>query len=325
MKLCVYGAGAIGGTLAVELSLAGVDVSCVARGPHLKAIQASGLKLVQDGKEKIARVRAVEDARELGPQDYVIIALKAHGAAAAAARMVPLLGPNTSVVTAQNGIPWWYFHRHGGAHAGRRLEAVDPGGTQWSLIGPERAIGCVVYPAAEVEAPGVVHWLYGNRFMLGEPDGSKSPRLEALSKALTAAGFKAPVRPRIRDDIWLKLWGNLSFNPVSVLTHATLVALATEPDPKSVIRAMMVEAQQVGEALGASFSVDVETRIGWAGDVGAHKTSMLQDLERGRPMEIEALLGVVVEMARLAGVATPTLDMILALVRTRARVAAQSN
>ena len=324
MKLCVYGAGAIGGTLAVELSLAGAEVACVARGPHLKAIQANGLKLISGETEKVARLRAVEDPAALGPQDYVIIALKAHGAAAAAAQLAPLLGPMTAVVTAQNGIPWWYFHRHGGALEGRRLETVDPGGKQWSLIGPQRAIGCVVYPAAEVAAPGVVHWLSGNRFMLGEPDGSKSARVEALSKALIAAGFKAPVRPRIRDDIWLKLWGNLSFNPVSVLTHATLVALATEPEPRSVIRAMMVEAQQVGEALGAAFSVDVDTRIGWAADVGEHKTSMLQDLERGRPMEIEALLGVVVEMARLVAVPTPTLDTVLALVRTRARVAAQA-
>ncbi len=321
MRVCIFGAGAIGGYVAVELALAGVDVSCVARGPHLKAMRENGLKLLIGGEEKLAHVACSEDPADLGPQDFVIMSLKAPGAVAVADRLGPLMGPDTAVVTAQNGIPWWYFYKHGGPFDGTRLESVDPGGHQWDLIGPERAIGGVIYPAAEVIAPGVVRHQYGNRIMLGEPDGVKSARAQALSKALTDAGLKAPVRPRLRDDIWLKLWGNISFNPVSALTHATLATLAADEPVRSVIRAMMVEAQAVGEALGAKFTVDVDTRIQWAADVGAHKTSMLQDLERGRVMEIDALVTAVQEMGRLTGVATPTIDMVLGLVQLRAREA----
>ena len=318
MKVCIYGAGAIGGYLAVSLSRADVEVSCIARGPHLAAMREHGLTVRSGDQEVNARVACTDDPASLEPQDYVIMTLKAPSAVAVADRMAPLLGPQTAVVTAQNGVPWWYFYKHGGVHDGRRLDAVDPGGRQWNSIGPERAIGCVVYPAAEVVAPGVIQHLYGNRFMLGEPDGSRSDRVRELSARLTAAGLKAPVRPRIRDDIWLKLWGNVSFNPVSVLTHATLATLATEPGVRAVIRAMMVEAQAVGVALGVKFSIDVDTRIGWARDVGEHKTSMLQDLERGRGMEIDALVSAVQEMARLAGIATPAIDTVLALVKQRA-------
>lgn len=319
MKICVFGAGAIGGYIAVSLAQSDdVEVSCIARGPHLKAMREHGLTLRSGGEETVANVAATDDPAELGPQDYVIVGLKAPSAAAAADRMAPLLGPETGVVTAQNGIPWWYFYKHGGDLDGTRLASVDPGDRQWDLIGPQRALGGVVYPSAEIVEPGVIAHSYGNRIMLGEPDGSKSERATRLSKAMVAGGIKAPVRPRIRDDIWTKLWGNISFNPVSVLTHATLETLATDPDTLRVIRPMMVEAQAVGEALGIGFPVDVDKRIDWAREVGAHKTSTLQDLELGRAMELDALVTVVTEMARLVGVATPTIDMVLGLVRCRA-------
>jgi 2-dehydropantoate 2-reductase len=235
--------------------------------------------------------------------------------------MGPLLGPDTAVVTAMNGIPWWYFWNQDGAWKDRQLASIDPGGRLWRAIPPARCIGCVVYPAAEIVEPGVVRHGYGNRFMLGEPGGESSKRVEALAKALSEAGFKAPVRAKIRDDIWLKLWGNLSFNPVSALTQGTLAGMANDPAVRAVVRAMMVEAEKVARALGVDLPVDVDTRIGWARDVGEHKTSMLQDLEQGRPMEIDALTGVVAEMGDLVGIETPTIDAVLGLVRHRARLA----
>ncbi len=321
MKICVYGAGAIGGLLGARLALAGEEVTLIARGPHLAAIKANGLTLRIEGKELAARPRATGDPREAGPQDCVIITLKAPSVPAAAAAMQPLLGPQTAVLTAMNGVPWWYFHKLAGAYEGHRIRSVDPDGALWRLIPPERCLGCVVYPAAEVVAPGVVQHHYGNRFMLGEPDGSKSERAARLSEALTRAGFKAPVRPRIRDDIWTKLWGNLSFNPVSALTAATLAAIAGDPATRAVVRKMMVEAEAVGTALGVKFEVDVDTRIQWAANVGEHRTSMLQDLERGRPMEIDALVTAVAEMGDLVGIDTPFIDAVLALAIQRARMA----
>lgn len=321
MRICVYGAGAIGGLLGAELSLAGYDVTLIARGPHLAAMRAGGLTLRKDGAERVARPAVTDDPAAAGPQDYVLLTMKAHGVRAAAAAMQPLLGADTAVVTAMNGVPWWYFHAHPGPLAGRRLRSVDPDGRLWDLVPPQRVIGCVVYPAAEVVEPGVVEHRYGNRFMLGEPDGSHSPRAARLSEALIKAGFKAPVRPRIRDDIWVKLWGNLSFNPVSALTQATLATIAGDPGTRAVVRRMMVEAEQVGEALGVRFGVDVDTRIGWAADVGEHRTSMLQDLLQGRPMEIDALVGAVAEMGDLVGIDTPFIDAVLALVVQRAREA----
>ncbi|GAB4168892.1 MAG: 2-dehydropantoate 2-reductase [Thalassobaculales bacterium] len=322
MRIAIYGAGAIGGLLGAEMSLAGVDVTLIARGPHLQAMRANGLTLITEaGERKLARPRVTDSPAEAGPQDAVIVTLKAHSLPGVVDAMAPLLGPDTALVTAMNGIPYWYFHRHGGPFDGRRLETVDPGGVLWQRLGPERAIGCVVYPAAEVEAPGVVRHQYGNRFMLGEPDGSKSARALALSQAMSAGGFKAPVRPRIRDDIWVKLWGNLSFNPVSALTEGTLARIAADPATRAVVRAMMVEGEAVGRALGIRFPVDVDTRIGWAADVGEHRTSMLQDLTLGRPMEIDALVSVVAEMGDLVGIDTPAIDTVLALVRQRARLA----
>ncbi|MEM1313172.1 MAG: 2-dehydropantoate 2-reductase, partial [Pseudomonadota bacterium] len=258
---------------------------------------------------------------KLGPQDYLVITLKAHSVPGVAERMRPLIGPDTCVVMGVNGVPWWYFHGLEGPWAGRRLETVDPGGVQWTVFGPERVLGCVVYPAADVPEPGVVNHIEGNRVSLGEPDGSKSERAQALSKALAAAGLKAPVRPKIRDEIWVKLWGNLSFNPISALTHATLDVLCTDPGTRGVARAMMVEAQAVAETLGVKFPIDVDRRIEGGAAVGAHKTSMLQDLEKGRPMEIDALVTAVQEMGRLVEVPTPTIDAVQALIALRGRTA----
>ena len=322
MKVCIFGAGAIGGYMAVELARSGAaEVTCIARGPHLAAMKANGLKLLIDGEERVARIACTDDPAEAGPQDFVIVTLKAHSAAAVADRMAPLLGPDTAVVTAQNGVPWWYFHKYGGELEGTRLATADPGNRQWDLIGPQRAIGCIVYPAAEIVEPGVVRHDYGNRFTIGEPDGEKTDRIQALAGALSAAGLRAPVRPRIRDEIWIKLWGNVSLNPVSALTGATIAEMLDDPGVHDVIRRMMVEAQAVGESLGVRFAIDVEKRIAGAREVGDHKTSMLQDLELGRPMEIDALVAAVQELARLTGTPVPTIDAVLALVQQRARLA----
>ncbi|MBO6782280.1 MAG: 2-dehydropantoate 2-reductase [Alphaproteobacteria bacterium] len=323
MKVCIFGAGAIGGYMAVELARAGeAEVTCIARGPHLAAMRENGLKLVMDdGAEHVVQVNATDDPAEAGPQDYVIVTLKAHSATAVADRMTPLFHDDTAVVTAQNGVPWWYFYGLDGPHEGTRVESVDPGNRQWDIIGPERAIGCVVYPAAEIAEPGVIRHEYGNRFTLGEPSGEKSERVQALSKLLSGANMRAPVRPRIRDDMWVKLWGNVSLNPVSALTGGTLAEMIDDPDVCSVIRQTMVEAQAVGEALGVRFAIDVDKRIEGAREVGDHKTSMLQDLELGRPMEIDALVASVQELGRIVDVPTPTIDTVLGLVKQRARLA----
>ena len=322
MKICVFGAGAIGGYMGVKLAQAGADLSLVARGPHLAAMKQNGLKLIEEGdKESVVQVTASDDPADLGEQDYVIVTLKAHSVPPVVGKMAPLIGPNTTIVSGVNGVPWWYFHKLGGDLEGTRLQSVDPGNAQWDGFGPDRVLGCVVYPAAEVIEPGVVKHIEGNRFSLGEPDGSKSERALALSKALMSAGLKAPVRPRLRDEIWVKLWGNLSFNPISALTHATLDVLCTEPGTRAVARGMMVEAQEIAEKLGVKFPIDVERRIDGGAAVGAHRTSMLQDLDQGRPMEIDALVGSVQELGRIVGVPTPTIDTVLALVQLRGKVA----
>jgi 2-dehydropantoate 2-reductase len=323
MRICIFGAGAIGGFIGTELALsgAGADVTLIARGPHLAAMKANGLKLIKDSEEKIAKVRCVETAAEAGPQDYVIMTLKAHSVPGVVPALSPLLGPDTSVVWGVNGVPWWYFYGLDSPWRDHRLESIDPGGVQWAGLGPERIIGCVVYPACEVIEPGIVKHIEGDRFTLGEPTGEKTPRATMLSEALIKAGLKAPVRPRIRDEIWVKLWGNLCFNPISALTHATLDVIATDPDTRTVARAMMIEAQTIAEKLGVKFGIDVDKRIAGAAAVGAHKTSMLQDLERNRPMEIDALVSAVQEMGRLVEVPTPTVDIVLALIRQRAKVA----
>lgn len=319
MRVCIFGAGAIGGYVAARLAMAGhVKPVLIARGAHLDAIRTKGLTLIEGGKETAIAVEASGDATAFGEQDYVLLALKAHSVAPALDAIAPLLGPATAVVTMQNGLPWWYFYRHGQALEGTRLAAVDPDGSIWQRIGPERAIGSVVYPAAEVAAPGVVRHVSGTRLSLGEPSGEKSVRVAALARELMAAGLQAPVRPDIRSEIWVKLWGNLSFNPVSALTGYTLEQIVADPDSRGVVRAMMVEAQRIAETLGVRFPIDVDKRIEGARQVGAHKTSMLQDLERGRTLEIDALVTAVQETGRLAGVPTPAIDIVLALTRSLA-------
>lgn len=322
MRICVFGAGAIGGCLAAKLAARAEDeVALVARGPHLEAIRTRGLVLVEGGRRTVTHPRASADARELGAQDHVIVTLKAHQIPAAVPAIEALLGPETTIVWAVNGVPWWYFHGLDGPWRDRRLESVDPDGRIWDRLDPRRAIGCVVYPAAEVHEPGVVTLIEGDRFSLGEPDGRRSERVERLAKALVAAGLKAPVRPRIRDEIWVKLWGNLAFNPLSALTRATLDVICADAGTRAVARAMMVEAQTVAEKLGVRFAIDVDKRIEGAAAVGAHKTSMLQDLERGRAMEIDALVTAVLELAKLVEVETPTIATVHALVTLEARVA----
>lgn len=319
MKVCVYGAGAIGGYLAVLLAGVGVDVSAVARGAQLKAIRQRGITLELAGQTLCAQPPATDDPRDLPPQDYVIATVKSHSLTAVVDVMQPLLGPDTAVVSAVNGLPWWYFHRLDSPFGERPLASVDPGGAIWRGIGPERAIGCVVYPAVEVTAPGVVRHLSGDKLILGEPSGEYTERVRGLAELMVRAGIKAPQRSRVRDEIWVKLWGNLAFNPLSALTGATLDALAGGPGTRAVARAMMMEGKAVGEAFGARFAVDVERRIDAAGAVGAHRTSMLQDLELGRPLENEAMLGAVQELARLAGIETPTLDLVHHLLKARVR------
>ncbi|WP_295315139.1 2-dehydropantoate 2-reductase, partial [Roseobacter sp.] len=321
MKICIFGAGAIGGYMGVKLAQAGADVSLVARGPHLAAMKANGLSLIEEGEKTTVEVNASDDPADLGVQDYVIVTLKAHSVPPVVPKMQPLIGPQTTIVSGVNGVPWWYFHKLGGPLEGTRLETVDPGNAQWDGFGPDQVLGCVVYPAAEVSEPGVVRHIEGNRFSLGEPDGSRSDRAKALSEALSSAGLKAPVRPRLRDEIWVKLWGNLSFNPISALTHATLDVLCTDPGTRAVARDMMTEAQQIAEKLGVKFPIDVDRRIDGGAAVGAHRTSMLQDLDAGRPMEIDALLGSVQELGRITDTDTPVIDTVLALTKLRAKTA----
>lgn len=319
MKIAIFGAGAIGGYLGVKLLQAGADVTFVARGEHLAAMQKNGLTLKSEGETVTVHPRCTSDAGEAGIQDYVVVTLKAHSLSAAAPSIATMMGTESTLVTAINGIPYWYFYGLEGPWRDRVVESVDRGGLLWNALPPRQALGCVVYPAAEIVAPGIIEHTYGNRFTLGEPDGSKSARAEALSRLMVTAGLKAPVRPRIRDEIWIKLWGNLAFNPMSALTGATLDTLAFAPDLRATARLMMVEAQEVAEKLGAKFAIDVEKRMDGAGEVGAHKTSMLQDLERGRPMEIDAMLGAVVELGELTGDPMPVCRAVLALVRERAR------
>ncbi len=314
MRICVFGAGAIGGLLAVKLAGSGEEVTVVARGANLVAIRERGLRLLEDGHEVVARVRAVDRAADAGPQDVLVLGMKAHQVAPVIAEVKALAGPHTVVITTQNGIPWWYFARHGGAYEGRRLESVDPGGVIAASLDPRQVIGSIVYPAAELVAPGVVRHVEGNRITLGELDGAETERVRGLAEALRRAGFKARVASDLRSELWVKLWGNLSFNPVSALTHATLAEICRFPPARELAAAMMREAQAVGEKLGVRFGVSLEKRIAGAEAVGEHKTSMLQDVEAGRPTELDALLGAVVELGRITGTPTPVLEAVHALV-----------
>jgi 2-dehydropantoate 2-reductase len=325
MKYAIVGAGAIGGYLGAKLSLAGEDVTFVARNKNLVAINARGFRLLlPDGSEQHAsRVRAVQDMADAGPQDAVLLTTKAHQLRDLLPGLRALFGPDTMVVTMINGVPWWYFHKLGGPHDGRALASVDPDGALAAAIETERIIGSIVYPAAELLEPGVVKLIEGNRFTLGELDGQRTPRVEALAKSMMAAGFKAPVSRDIRSEIWVKLWGNLSFNPISALTHATLEDICRFPLSRELAARMMTEAKAVGEKLGVEFKVSLEQRIAGAQAVGAHKTSMLQDVEHGRALELQALVGSVVELARITDTPTPTIDAIYAATALLAKTLAE--
>ena len=326
MKIAIVGAGAIGGYVAARLALAGEEVSCLVRGANLAAIRSQGIRLIgNDGVEQVAQVRATDDYAEAGPQDIVILALKAQQVADVAERLPLLLGPDTCVVTMQNGIPYWYFHQHGGALAGRAVHSVDPDGRLLAAIPPQRVIGCVVYPASELVAPGVVRHVEGDRFPVGELDGSSSVRVQQVSDCLGRAGFKAPVLDNIRAEIWLKLWGNLSFNPISALTHSTLEGICQHAQARELAADMMREAQAIAAKLDISFRVTLEKRIAGAEKVGRHKTSMLMDIEAGRGPEIDALVGSVVELGRLTDTPTPHIDAVYALVKLLERTMAEES
>ncbi len=326
MRICILGAGAIGGYLGAKLALAGADLTVIARGPHLEAIKRAGLRVeYADGTSDIVHpTLATADMTAAGPHDYVIVGVKAQALPALVQPMRALYGPDTAVVYAQNGIPWWYFLRHGGEYEGRQIEAVDPGGQIAANTEIERVIGCVVYPAATIAAPGVIRHIEGNRFTLGEPDGSKSDRAQALAKLMAAGGLRAPVRSDIRNELWLKLWGNLSFNPISALTRATLDVIIADPLTYALASRMMAEGQAVAERLGVRFPVSIERRIKMAEEIGAHKTSMLQDIEAGRATEIDALVGAVAELGRLVDIPTPHIDALYASVKLLERVQSSS-
>ena len=321
MKIAVIGAGAIGGLVGARLALAGEDVTFIVRGANLDAIRKDGIKLITtDGQQHVARnVSATNHYDEAGVQDIVVLAMKAHQVEAVANDVPKLFGPDTVVVTMQNGIPYWYFHKHGGELEGSRVRSVDPSGVVSARIPADRVIGCVVYPASELVAPGVVKHIEGDRFPLGELDGSSSERVNRVSACMSHAGFKAPVLDNIRAEIWLKLWGNLTFNPISSLSHSTLVDICQYPPSRDLAVAMMREAQAVAHKLGIEFRVSLDKRIAGAEKVGKHKTSMLQDVEAGRAPEIDALVGAVVELARLTDTPTPHIDTVYSLVKLLAR------
>ncbi len=315
MKVCIVGAGAIGGMIGVKLAHTGHEVSVILRGANLEAVRANGMTLIEEnGTEvRVTPARATASLVECGPQDVVVLGMKAHQVAAIAPDLQHLMQEGTRIVTMQNGIPWWYFHKLGGPYDGTPVTSVDPDGTIARHIDVNRVIGSVVYPASEVIRPGVIQVIEGNRFTLGELDGSDTPSIRAIADAFKAAGFKAPISSDIRSEIWLKVWGNLSFNPISALTHATLEEICTWQPTRDLAANMMREAQAIGEKLGVQFKVSLDKRIAGAQAVGAHKTSMLQDVEAGRPLELQALVASVIELGRITGMPTPTIDAVYAL------------
>jgi len=323
-SIAVVGAGAIGGYLGGWLAASGEDVTFIARGANLAAIRANGMRVIgEDGAEVVAKgVAACEKPADAGPQDVILLTVKAHQVAPIAADLHHLCHENTTIVTMQNGIPWWYFYKLGGALEGTPVRSADPDGTIAQQVDSARILGSVVYPAANLIAPGVVQVVEGRRFTLGEPDGSESERARAISASFAKAGFKAPITNDLRGEIWLKLWGNLSFNPISALTHATLIDLLTFPLTRELSIQMMREAEVVANKLGITFRVGIDRRIAGAEKVGAHKTSMLQDVEAGKPMEIEALVGSVVELGRLTDTPTPHIDAVYACVGLLAKTLA---
>ena len=326
MKIAIVGAGSIGGYLGGFLAAAGDEVTFIARGANLEAIRANGMKVIaEDGRETVAKnVRVFSKMQEAGVQDTILLTVKAHQVAAVAGDLHHLCGANTSIVTMQNGIPWWYFQKHGGEYEGTPVVAADPDGSIARAVDPARIIGTVVYPASVLEAPGVVRVVEGRRFTLGELDGSTTPRIEAIAARFVAAGFKAPVSDNLRAEIWLKLIGNLAFNPISALTHATLEGLTRYPLTRELSRQMMTEAETIASKLGITMRASIEKRIAGAEKVGAHKTSMLQDVEHGRPLEIEALVAAVIELGRLTGTPTPHIDSVYACTRLLAQTIADA-
>jgi 2-dehydropantoate 2-reductase len=322
VRFAIYGAGAIGAYLGAKLSVAGEDVALIARGPHLKAMRENGVRIRGAEGDFTSKVLATDDPAEVGEVDVVVLAAKAHGLTAIAPLLEPMLGPNTIVIPAQNGIPWWYFQGHGGQWEGMRLESVDPGGVITKHIATERIIGCVVYPAATIVEPGVIQHEEGNRFSLGELDGSSSERCKALSAAIGNAGLRAPIRSNIRQEIWVKLLGNLAFNPVSALTKASMVEIATDPEASAVARAMMEEAYAVAQALGVEIPITIDQRMAGAEKVGDHKTSMLQDVEAAKPIEIEGLVGSVLELGALLDIPMPYTSTVYACTKLLARKSA---
>ncbi len=317
MKIAIVGAGAIGGLLAARFALAGETVTVIDIGAHLEAIRGKGLKLVHpDGREEIASgIRAVANCSDAGPQDLVFLSVKAYQIEMLAPQLPALFGVDTMMVTTQNGLPWWYFQNFNGPHQGYRMKTADPQGIIEQHVDAKRIIGCVVYPAGEILAPGVVMHQEGERFPVGELDGLESDRVKTVSEALVRAGFKSPVIPDIRSEIWLKLWGNMSFNPISALTHATLVDICQEPATRALATDMMREAQTVAEKLGVTFRVSIEKRIAGAEKVGKHKTSTLQDVEAGRSVEVDALIGSVLELGELTSTPTPSIAAVHAMLK----------
>ncbi len=321
MKVCVIGAGAIGGMMAVKLASAGEEVSVIDRGAHLAAIRSNGLKLRwQDGTILSARVRALEHAKDAGEQDLIILGVKSYDLETASHHVPPLLGPASAVLTVQNGIPWWYFQRHGGEFDGRSLRTLDPSGVLARTIEAERLVGCVAYPAASIIAPGVIEHIEGDRFPLGELDGSETERVARISETLTRAGLKSRVIPDIRSELWLKAWGSLTFNPISALSHATMEEICQFPETRRLAAGMMAEAQTIAEKLGITFRHTIEKRLEGAEKVGAHKTSMLQDVEAGRTLETEALVGSILELGRMTDTETPNITAIYSLLRLLEKV-----
>ncbi|MEU4093375.1 2-dehydropantoate 2-reductase [Streptomyces sp. NPDC026673] len=319
MKIAVLGAGAIGAYVGAALHRGGADVHLIARGEHLQAIRAHGVRVNSPRGDFVARPHATDDPKEIGPVDYVFLGLKAHSYPTSGSLISPLLGERTAVVAGQNGIPWWYFHKLTGPYEGRRIEAVDPDGATSEVLPPERAIGCVVYPATVIEAPGVIRHLEGTRFSIGEPGGGVSDRCTALSEAMIAGGLKCPVEPNLRDDIWIKLMGNVAFNPISALTRATMVDICRHPPTRRLVTHLMEETLDIAARVGSTPDISIEKRLRGAEGVGHHKTSMLQDLEAGKQLELDAIVTAVVEMADISGADAPHLRAVHAATDLLAR------
>ncbi|MFF1679831.1 2-dehydropantoate 2-reductase [Streptomyces sp. NPDC058256] len=324
MKIAVLGAGAIGAYVGAALHRGGAEVHLIARGEHLKAIRAHGVRVNSPRGDFVARPHATDDPAEVGEVDYVFLGLKAHSYPSSGSLVAPLLGDRTAVVAGQNGVPWWYFHKLAGPYEGRRIEAVDPDGATSRVLPPERAIGCVVYPATVIEAPGVIRHLEGTRFSIGEPAGGVSDRCTALSEAMVAGGLKSPVEPNLRDDIWIKLMGNVAFNPISALTRATMADICRHPPTRRLVTLLMEETLDIASRVGSTPDISIEKRLRGAEGVGHHKTSMLQDLEAGKQLELDAIVTAVVEMADISGADAPTLRAVHAATDLLAQSGQQS-